>query len=189
MITGILLSAGLGTRFGGEKCSHRLPSGVAVGVQSARNLAPAVDHLVCVIRANDEALDQLYNAEGFEVVRCRDAGLGISASLRAGIRASPRAAGWLIALGDMPWIQPSTSQSLASMLREHGGIIAPVFNGDRGHPVAFSARYGDALCALEGDTGARPLLQEYADTVRWLEVEDDGILADIDEPGDLLCEP
>lgn len=188
-ITGILLSAGLGTRFGGDKCLAALPSGVAMGLQSARNLAPAAGRLVCVVRDDDEALRRLYVDAGFEVARCTDARRGISASLRTGIEAAGDAEGWLIALADMPWINPDTCRVVARALVERGGIVAPTHQGQRGHPVGISARFGPALRSLTGDSGARQILNRYADDVSLVEVGDRGILLDIDQTGDLQCAP
>jgi molybdenum cofactor cytidylyltransferase len=56
----------------------------------------------------------------------------------------------------------------------------------RGHPVGFGAMHGDALAALDGDAGARALIVAASDTVTTLDVDDPGILADVDTPDDLM---
>ena len=188
-IIGILLSAGLSQRFGGNKCLTPLDNGVAMGLQSARNLTGAVSQMVCVVRPEDEVLQQLYQDAGFDIAICADANLGISASLRAGIEFCDRADGWLIALADMPWILPSTCERIAADLKTHGGIVAPTLNDKRGHPVGFSAQYANELLSLRGDQGARTLFDRHAEEVRLIPVNDPGITLDIDQPGDLTCAP
>ncbi len=184
-MVGILLAAGQGTRFGGDKCQALLADGTALGVRAAQNLAGAVDHLLCVVRPDDQALTALFQAQGFRTVTCADAARGMSASLQAGIRAADTADAWVIALADMPLIKPATCQQLVAALRLEGGIVQPVFASQRGHPVGFAAKYRAELLALTGDQGARALLNRYAGQVQYLPVEDAGVLQDIDRPEDL----
>jgi len=56
----------------------------------------------------------------------------------------------------------------------------------RGHPVGFGAMHGEALAALDGDLGARELIASASDAVTKLDVDDPGILADVDTPDDLI---
>ena len=186
-LIGILLAAGFSTRFGGSKCLARMANGVAMAVQAARNLESAVDHVVCVVRTDDIVLKSEITAAGFDVVECADSAKGMSASLRSGVRATPEADGWLIALADMPWIRPSTCRMVARELKQKGGIVVPVFKGEQGHPVGFPAsRIGD-LQSLSGDHGARALLDRYPREVRRIVTEDPGILRDVDTPEQLRC--
>jgi molybdenum cofactor cytidylyltransferase len=71
---------------------------------------------------------------------------------------------------------------------QRGALIAAPFletSGERGHPVGFSAAHREALAALEGDAGARSILISQAQQIVKVPVNDAGILADIDRPGDL----
>lgn len=160
-----------------------------MGLQCARNLAGAVSRVVCVVRPEFGALQRLYRNDGFEVVTCADAHLGISASLEAGINFCAQADGWLIALADMPWILPSTCEQIVANLRANGGIVAPTFNQRRGHPVGFTAQFTNELLSLKGDQGARTLFDRHTEAVRLIAVSDPGITLDIDRPGDLTCAP
>src|SRR5947208_4959013 len=80
-------------------------------------------------------------------------------SLACGVQATPDADGWLVALADMPWIKPSTIRTLAAALTAGADIVAPSYNGERGHPVGFARRHYAALSALTGDEGARAIVQ------------------------------
>lgn len=155
-----------------------------MGLRAALNLA-AVDRLICVVRPDDQVLQSLFQQYGFKTVVCDEAGSGMSASLKAGICAAEESTGWLIALADMPFIRPETIELITGKLKRSGGIVAPEFQGRRGHPVGFSRNYRSALMALTGDQGAHPVLAHYADDVRVVAVDDPGVLQDVDTPADL----
>ena len=182
-VVGILLAAGSGSRFGGEKLLAALPDGTPVGVAALEHLAPAVDAVVAVVRAQDTVLAAALAARGARVSVCPGAEQGMGASLAWGIRAAPVAAGWLIGLADMPWVQPATAARVVDALRAGASIAAPGRQGSRGHPVGFAAdRYPD-LVALSGDEGARAVLLRYPVTL--IDSEDAGILRDVDTRQDL----
>ncbi len=64
-------------------------------------------------------------------------------------------------------------------------IAAPAYRGERGHPVGFARRFLDELSALHGDQGAKELIAEHPDWVTLYEVDDPGVLRDVDRPSDL----
>lgn len=109
---------------------------------------------------------------------------GMGDSLAAAVAATIDQAGWLVLLGDMPFILP---QTVAQVLErtEDDGICVPIFQGEYGHPVGFGRSFGPALMGLSGDRGAKPLF--VGGKVREVSVEDPGVLWDVDVPGMLLC--
>lgn len=185
-VVGILLAAGRGTRFGGDKlaaplprASHGVPAGTPLGVAAAMHLVDALTDSVAVVRPGDRLTGALRRA-GPRIVECRNADDGMGASLACGVATTPDALGWIIALADMPWIAPATIRAVANAIRDGADIVAPVHRGERGHPVAFAARHGRALAALRGDAGARSLLAAHAGAVTLLDVDDAGIVRDVD---------
>jgi len=184
-IVGILLAAGQGSRFGGGKLLAALGDGTPVGVQSLRRLRSVLDEVVAVVRAEDDALVERLSAEGVRVERCPDARDGMGNSLAHAVRVSADADGWVVALADMPLIDPQTIAQLAEALRGGALIAAPSYRGQRGHPVGFAGSLGARLAALSGDAGARDILRSEADAMMLIEVADAGVLADIDTPQQL----
>lgn len=185
MITGILLAAGAGMRFGGDKLLFPLPDGTPIGVKAARNLLSAVDHGIAVVRPSDRQLAHLLEKEGFQVAFCPNADVGMGTSLAFGVTAAQDEDGWLIALADMPFIQNDTIHGVAGLLRAGAPIAAPRYQGRRGHPVGFARAFFHDLAQLSSDQGAHPLLAAHAGRIQMLECEDPGIFADIDTPSDL----
>jgi molybdenum cofactor cytidylyltransferase len=184
-IVGILLAAGSGSRFGGGKLLHRLADGTPIGIVSLRSLRAALPEVLAVVRSGDEELRRLLEAEGACVRICSDAHLGMARSFVCGIDASRDAGGWVIALGDMPFVLPRTIKAVAERIVQTGRIAIPACRGERGHPVGFGRRYLEELLKLEGDEGARSVIGRHPGDVDIVDCDDRGILRDIDTAADL----
>jgi len=179
-IAGILLGAGAGSRFGGGKLIHPLFDNTPMGVRAWRTLRTALPEVTVVVRAGDERVEAMFREVGASVLLCPDAHLGMGHSLACAIRATASATGWVIALADMPAVLPATIHAIAQRLEQGSGIVVPVHRGERGHPVGFSADYRDRLMGLTGDSGARTILKDSAAALERIEVDDPGILQDVD---------
>ena len=184
-IVGILLAAGSSRRFGGDKLLHRLPDGRPLAVAAAASLRPACDRLVAVLRPGAYELAERLTAVRCETLFCADADGGMGYSLAGAVRATPHAAGWVVALADMPYIATRSHQQVVAALRRGASIAATECGGRRGHPVGFSSRWFAALAALTGDQGARAIVQANDKLITRCAVDDDGVLRDIDTRGDL----
>ena len=192
-IVGVLLAAGEGVRFGGGKLLARVPktahgvsAGTTIGAASAMHLMAALNDVVAIVRPRDAMLEHALAATGARVVPCERAAEGMGASLACGVSESRDADGWIVALADMPWIAPTSIAAVADALRDGAEIAATTFEGKRGHPVGFSRKYGSLLVALTGDEGARSIVAARQWALRLVEVDDPGVLRDVDQRSDLL---
>ena len=185
-LVGLLLAAGSATRFGSDKLLHPLPHGVPIAVQAARHLASQVPRVVAVVKPGTEALTLQLESEGCEVAVCEHAAEGMGASLACAARAAGRADGYLVALADMPFVRPASIAAVRDALASGAALAAPYFRTRRGHPVGISGRFFEQLLALNGDEGAKSLLQENQNVVVKIPVGDPGVIRDIDTPGDLM---
>jgi molybdenum cofactor cytidylyltransferase len=184
-IAGILLAAGSGRRYGGAKLLARLDGVDAVGPAACRHLLAAVPWVIAVVRPDDRPLAAALAAVGAQVVPCPEADDGMGASLACGLNAAAAARGWVVALADMPWIAPATIARVAAAVAGGALVAAPFFGGTRGHPVGFGEGCRAELAALAGDAGAREVVAAHADRLLRLDVDDPGILRDVDTPADL----
>jgi molybdenum cofactor cytidylyltransferase len=194
-IVGVLLAAGIGSRFDPSRARLKLlepaPAGAHAGrpiaVAAALNLKTAVAEVVAVVRPIDDerqgALHALLADAGCRLVVCERAAEGMGTSLACGVRASETAGGWLIALADMPAIAPDTIAAVAAALRAGHASAAPFVGDRRGHPVGFARSCYAELARLEGDVGARAMLAAHPPF--HVAVDDAGALLDIDAPSDL----
>ncbi len=196
-VVGILLAAGRGERFGGDKLltmiradaptDGRLPGPARefIGVMACRKLLLALPRVVAVVRPDDAALAVALGAAGARIVRCADAEDGMGASLACGVLATRGASGWIVALGDMPWIETSTIARVAGAIADGATVAAPFHRGQRGHPVGFGTACLGALTVLTGDDGAKSVVAAHRDSLVRIDVDDAGTLADVDRPADL----
>jgi len=189
-IRGILLAAGYSKRFGSNKLLQALPAGsthagMPIALAAAHHLLEVLPESLAVVRPRAQKLGALLRDAGCNTVVCKNASEGMGTSLATGVRAAPEADGWVVVLADMPFILPDTIRSVAQALRAGAAIAAPSFRGERGHPVGFARRFYPELSALRGDEGARLLLAQHPESIVLLEVEDRGVLRDIDKPSDL----
>ena len=184
---GILLAAGTGSRFdpsgARNKLMQPLADGASVALCAARNLLAALPVVLAVVRPGSDALAAQLRALGCAVTECPSAEQGMGASLVHALLHTSEAAGWIIALADMPYVQHSTSIALIDAIRRGAQIAVPTFGGRRGNPVAFGRSHLPELLRLGGDQGARALLARYP--VVEIAVDDPGIGRDIDTLIDL----
>ncbi|ACT48676.1 nucleotidyltransferase family protein [Methylotenera mobilis] len=187
---GILLAAGFSRRFGASnKLLQPMADGRPIALAAAKNLMQAVPDCIAVVRPDNTALATLLRQAGVNVLACEETELEMADSLCAAIRHSANfeaaQQGFVIALADMPYIQPTTIRMVANKLNDRESIVIPTYHGQRGHPVAFAAQYRSELEALKGDEGARAIVKRHTSAICLLPCEDAGILADIDTLQDL----
>lgn len=188
-VVGLMLAAGRASRFGADKRRAPLADGRALLEASLANAAAAFDELVVVLRTGDD-LSDLNLPPQVRVIHAPLAERGLGASLAAGAAAlsTHPAEALAVLLGDMPWLRPDTCTRLiaeASCDR----IVQPCHDGRPGHPVLFGRQHWPALCELDGDEGARNLIRQHAARHRRVDVDDSGVLLDIDRPADLDSAP
>lgn len=182
---GILLAAGSGRRFGSNKLLHPLDDGIPLLLHSVRRLKAALPQTFVVVDPADGRVSELLSEEGVELVLNPDAAMGMGRSLASGVGSTADAGGWVIALADMPWIQPQTIQAVAEQIDGEHAIVAPCYRGKRGHPVGFGRGYAEALMKLDNDEGARNIVAANRQHLTLLDTNDRGSVADIDCPGDV----
>jgi molybdenum cofactor cytidylyltransferase len=114
-----------------------------------------------------------------------DAASGMASSLRAGLAALPASVdAVLVCLGDMPRVTAAHLDAIAAAYDPAGDatIVVPTHQRKRGHPVLFARRHFAEMAGLEGDVGARALIDAHADAVRLVPVDDSGVTLDVDTP-------
>ena len=181
----IVLAAGSGSRFGGGKLMAPFRDGVLLdGALDAAFAAPV--QAVHVVVGADPAVTAHAAARGAHVVEARDHALGLSASLKAGIAALPKdAAGVLVLLGDMPRVPHAVLAPLVDAIEAGAPAAVPVFEGKMGHPAALCAALFPKVMALQGDRGARALIEGLGGALVKVPAPDSGVLYDVDRPEDL----
>ena len=184
----LVLAAGAGSRFGGGKlCAdwHGRPL-IRAAVETA--LATPAEAVHVVVGADAAKVRQCLAGLadprlGFVI--CADWAEGISASLRAGIDSlPPDARAMIVFLGDMPMVSAELAARLLDGVLAGAPAAIPVCEGRPAHPVAIGAEIFPRLRLLEGDQGARRLLESLPGVMR-VPTTDAGSVADVDTVADL----
>lgn len=106
----------------------------------------------------------------------------ILSSTKVGLRAMPDAvAAVMVVPGDLPRISVESMEQVIAA-HEEKTIVAPEYNGERGHPVLFDRYFWQAILDLPPDGMPRDVLRAHQDRLRLITVDSDGILADVDTP-------
>ena len=107
-------------------------------------------------------------------------------SVQCGIRALPdNTDAVMVFLGD----QLSNNELVINTIIEHyissgKGIVLPVYNGKKGHPLLIDRKYFKDIPELNPDIGLRELVQKHSDDLLLVDVDEPGILRDIDTKED-----
>ena len=111
-----------------------------------------------------------------------EAGMGSSLAVGAAALAENRFDGILVCLGDLPYLKNDSIGKVIDAFKKAKGekIVAPCFEGKRGHPVIFPSHYKKPLEGLQGDAGARALIQQEAQNLLELDLSEEGTIRDMD---------
>ena len=188
MITCIILAAGTASRMGYCKqllLWHKRPL-VRIAAQAA--LDSPIDEVILVTGHKADEVSAAVNDLPIKVVFNPDFNTGQGSSLAAGIKAaSEKAAAFTILLADQPLLGAPVISKLIDVYRLLLPLVLrPSYRGRPGHPVIISAKLRPELESLGGYKGARSLLAGLGDRVLDFEVDEPGVVFDIDTLDDWL---
>lgn len=187
-VAAIVAAAGLSRRMGSCKQLLELGGKTAIARCLETLLAGGVREIVVVAGVKGEQVAAEAGRFPVTVVVNNDPADDMASSVRAGRAALSAAPGAVIvALCDYPLLLPDTVTSLKeSHAEEPGRIVIPTHGGKRGHPLLFPI---NVLEELQGNMTLRDLVRCDQSRLRFIEVDDPGILMDMDTPEDYrrLC--
>jgi len=181
-VVALVLAAGSARRFGADKRRAALSDGRSLLAHSVERAWAAFDDVRVVLREGERGEDfGLPAACRIVVSPLAAAGMGHSLAAGAGSLLDSQAQAVAILLGDMPWIEPATLLRLAEAVTA-STIVLPRHAGQQGHPVIFGRDFWPTLGRLSGDEGARAVLRAHQGCCVVVEVDDAGVLLDVDMP-------
>ena len=192
-VVGLVLAAGASTRMGSE-----LNKLTAI-VQGKPLVAAPVDAMaeagiapVFVVVGHDSgAVRAALSDRDCQFIEHPGSAAGMGTSIAAGVRGlldEVDPTGILISVGDLAGLKPEWIVELRRVFEtvaSPDAICVPTWKGRSGHPVLFGPGHFDALRLLEGDEGAKGILEGNAERVERVEIGSEAILRDIDTPADL----
>lgn len=185
MIQGLILAAGQSRRFGKDKLQLKLDGKQSMVSMVAGTFRQVMPETITILSKDNAKTSTELALNGNHVAFSEASYHGFNYTLADAISMTRHARGWIIAMGDMPFVKQETISMLYRALELGAHIVVPVHQGQTGFPVAFSARYRQRLMCLDNENGLEALLQQEAEKVTRVAVDDMGILFDIDQPEDL----
>jgi molybdenum cofactor cytidylyltransferase len=188
-MSAIILAAGTSSRMGQAKQLLPLGSSTVLAQTLEHARAAGVDEVILVLGSSAESIRHQLSPSllaGVKVVVNQSYEQGMATSLHAGLSAlDPRSAAALIILGDQPFTLPQTLDRIIQAYRDSGApIVIPTCQGTRGNPVLLDRSLFSGATALEGDVGCRAIFGNHLEEIVNVEVEDLGVLLDIDDRED-----
>jgi molybdenum cofactor cytidylyltransferase len=184
MIAGLILAAGESSRMGRDKVllAYRGKTFLETIIETLR--AADIARIAVILGHHAEEIRRGVNLRGVQLVINSGYRSGQTSSLQAGLRAlaagSPEAV--VLALVDHPAVSPETVRALVAAFRETAApVVIPVHKLQRGHPVVISRALFEELLALGAGEGANTVIRKHGDQTRFVEVDDPGVLLDVDD--------
>jgi len=196
MISSILLAAGQSSRMKGENKLIKEIKGIPLINYSLKNiLGSSVDEIIVVTGHENEKVENIIGKhKKIKFVYNKDFKNGISSSIKIGLSSiSNKAEAFFICLGDMPNVNQNIYNKLIKSrfnynkklrLEHKKEIIIPTHEGKEGNPVLFSKFMKDEIMLVEGDFGAKKIIESNKNKILNVDINNLGFLKDFDNPND-----
>ncbi len=185
MIAALVLAAGESSRMGTDKASLGYRNSTFLGTILHTLGEADIERVAVVLGHHAEEIRRSVDPRRAEVVINPDYRLGQTSSLQMGLKAleGPELEAIILCLVDHPGVLPQTIRRLVDAFCESGPpVVIPTHQSRRGHPVVIGRQLFDELKSLGPDAGANTVVHKYQESTQLVEVDDPGILLDIDDP-------
>ena len=185
MIAGLILAAGESSRMGTPKATlaYRGQTFLESIVKTLQ--AAGLERIVVVLGHRAEDIQRQVHIEPAQVVINPDYRFGQTSSLQTGLRslAEDELEAVLLCLVDHPVVAVATVEDIVASFLECGApVVIPSYHGRRGHPVLLGRQVFEELLGLTRDAGADSVVRRYRPATQYVEVEDRGVVIDVDDP-------
>ena len=198
MISSILLAAGQSKRMNGENKLIKEINGVPLINHAIENiLGSAVDEIVIIVGFEKEIIENIIKKnKKIKIIYNKDFKTGISSSIKIGLNnISNKSEDFFISLGDMPNVNQNIYNKLIKAKYKYNKklkveykkeIIIPTYEGKEGNPILFSKFMKEKVMDIEGDFGAKKIIELNKKKVLNIPFKNRGIILDFDRREDFL---
>jgi len=180
MISAILLAAGQSKRMNGENKLKKIINNLPLINHSINNILESnIDELIIVIGYQEKIIKKLINKnKKIKIILNKNFKNGMASSIKEGLKhLSEKTEYFFICLADMPNINKKIYNSLINS-RKNYPIIIPTYKGQRGNPVLFDKSMKKIITNVEGDFGAKKIINMYEKKIFTFETNDQSIIQD-----------
>lgn len=185
-IVAVVLAAGGSSRMGKPKLLLPWNDHTMIEETVDQTLQGGYDEVVVVVGPDRQQMQELLASRPVKIAFNLNYRSGMSSSIKAGVSfVDATASAFAIVLGDQPRISAKThSLVLAQFRKAKRGICVPTYEGQPGHPVIFSAEYKPRMFSLQGDNGAKSIIERHREDVVELALKAPEILPSINSQKD-----
>jgi CTP:molybdopterin cytidylyltransferase MocA len=189
-IWGIVLAAGASTRMKRQKLLLPFRDTTIIKTVVGTTFSVLHSNIVVVLGANRNEISKEISNFQINFVENQHYSEGMLSSVICGINALPNETmAFMIFLGDQPQITSDVIMKVIEAFKHSGkGIIIPVFQNKRGHPVLIDNKYKSEIKKLDPNKGLRHLMEKFSNDTQEIECGRPEILRDIDTPQDYRFE-
>ena len=196
MISAIILAAGLSSRMNGENKLTKKINGIPLINHTIKNiLGSAVKEIIIVVGYEEDILKSLIGKnKKIKIIYNKNYKSGIASSIKIGLKnISTKTEAFFISLGDMPNINQNIYNKLIKERDKYNKklkteykkeIIIPTYQGKNGNPILFSKHMQKKIMKIEGDVGAKSLVELDMNKILKVPFKNDAIILDFDKPED-----
>ncbi len=189
-IWAIILAAGESKRMGSPKMVLPFKGKTIIENVIESISGSEIENMVLVLGADSEKI--IKAVEGMDVKHCYNVNYkqGMLSSVKCGFSSLPyHFSAALVFQGDQPMIGRDIIHAVVNAYRQTGkGIVMPVFDKKRGHPLLVDSKYRDEIMKLDDEQGLRALAYKFPSDVLEVRVKTRGVLKDIDTEEDYISE-
>ena len=188
MISSILLAAGQSKRMNGENKLTKEIQGTSLIKRSVQNiLDSSVQELIIVLGYQKEIIEKLIDKnEKIKFVFNKNFESGMASSIKIGLNnLSEKTEAFFICLGDMPMVNQNTYNHLIKS-RNNKEIIVPTYKGQQGNPILFSKSIKEKIMTIQGDVGAKKILELNKSKILNVKITNQSIRKDFNTKDDFI---
>ena len=180
MISAILLAAGRSKRMKGENKLSKIINNKPLIQHSINNILESeIDELIIVLGYQEEIIKKLINSnKKIKIISNKNFESGMASSIKEGLKhLSKKTDYFFICLADMPNINKQIYNNLIKLRKNHK-IIIPTYKNQRGNPVLFDKSMKELIMNIEGDAGAKKIINKNEDNIFFFETNNQSIIQD-----------
>ena len=188
MISAILLAAGQSKRMVGENKLTKEIKGIPLIKLSIKNiLASSIDELIVILGYQKEIIEKIIDKnKRIKFVFNGNFENGMASSNKTGLsNLSEKTEAFFICLGDMPMVNSDIYNQLIQS-KNNKEIIVPTYKGQQGNPILFSKSIKEKIMTIQGDVGAKKILELNKNKILNVEVGDQSIRKDFNKKDDFI---
>jgi len=184
----IILAAGSSTRMGTQKLLLPYNSSTIIETVVDHVLESSIDKIMIVLGNDKDEITKALGNKPVEFCHNPHPENGMLSSVKCGFNALPEESRIsLVYLGDQPGISPFVTNRIIDVYNQGlHGIVIPVYKNRRGHPLLVDIKYRKEIEKLDMEKGLRSLMQLFPSDILEVEVDEPGILVDIDTKEDYI---